>query len=167
MINKTVCFSGHRPEKLPGKGSTDRPETEFIRNLLREKINTCISEGYTRFLSGVARGIDLWAAQTVLELRERYPAIRLELVLPCPSQPDRWQAQDVAVYKEIRALADEVHYVSGTYFTGVLQLRNRKLVENAAVCIGYLTDSHTHSGGTAYTVLQALNGGAEFINLAE
>ena len=107
------------------------------------------------------------AAQTVLELREQYPFIRLELVLPCPSQPDRWQAQDVAVYEEIRAQADEVCYVSGSYFTGVLQLRNRKLVENAAVCIGYLTDSHTHSGGTAYTVLQALSGGAEFINLAE
>ena len=157
--DRIVCFTGHRVI----------PQTEHaaLKRRLRQEILHQIEAGATHFRAGGALGFDTMAAQTVLELREQSPFIRLELVLPCPSHPDRWQAQDVAVYEEIRAQADEVCYVSGSYFTGVLQLRNRKLVENAAVCIGYLTDSHTHSGGTAYTVLQALSGGAEFINLAE
>ena len=70
MINKTVCFSGHRPEKLPGKGIDSREETIFIKKLLKTKIERYISEGYTRFLSGTARGIDLWAAQIVLEIKK-------------------------------------------------------------------------------------------------
>lgn len=157
--DRIVCFTGHRAI----------PQTEHadLKRRLRQEILRQIDAGATHFRTGGALGFDTMAAQTVLELRERYPAIRLELILPCPEQADHWQLQDVAVYEEIRALANEVHYVSGFYFPGVLQLRNRKLVEGAAVCIGYLRDSQTHSGGTAYTVLQALSAGAEFVNLAE
>lgn len=156
---RIVCFTGHR--RIP------QTEHAALKRRLRQAIVRQVQAGATVYRTGGALGFDTMAAQTVLELRTRYPQIRLELILPCPSQTARWQAQDVAVYEEIRAQADKVRYVSPYYFNGVLQLRNRKLVEGASVCIGYLTDSRTHSGGTAYTLLQALHAGVEWINLAE
>lgn len=157
--DRIVCFTGHRA--IP---QTERAE---LKRRLRKEILRQMEAGGTVFRAGGALGFDTMAAQTVLELREAHPEIRLELVLPCPSQSEHWKPLDIRVYEEILEQADGVRYVSPFYFAGVLQLRNRELVRGAAVCIGYLTDSHTHSGGTAYTVLQAVSEGADFVNLAE
>ena len=155
----TVCFTGHRSIPEEARAS--------LTNELDRVIADLYSLGADTFISGGALGFDTMAAQTVLEPREGHPEIRLELVLPCPGQSDRWGTLDISVYEEILAQADLVRYVSPYYFPGVLQLRNRELVRGASVCVGYLVDSHTHAGGTAYTVLQALADGAEFVNLAE
>lgn len=155
---KIVCFTGHRV--IPQTGRAE------LRRRLRAEVLRQIDAGATVFRAGGALGFDTMGAQTVLELREEHPAIRLELVLPCPGQSDRWSPLDISVYEEIRTQADSVRYVSPYYYSGVLQLRNRELVRGASVCIGYLTDSHSHAGGTAYTVLRALAEGAEFVNLA-
>ena len=154
---KIVCFTGHRT--IP---QTERAE---LKRRLRQETVRQIEGGATVFRAGGALGFDTMAAQTVLELRKKYPQIELELILPCPDQTAHWSAQDIRVYEEIREQADRVIYTSPFYFNGVLQLRNRKLVEGADVCVAYLTDSLTHGGGTAYTILHALNAGAELVNL--
>lgn len=157
--DRIVCFTGHRiiPQTVHAR----------LKQRLREEILRQIGSGANIFRAGGALGFDTMAAQTVLELRESHPGIRLELILPCPEQSDRWKPLDAMVYEEIRRQADTVRVVSPFYYAGVLQQRNRELVRGAAVCIAYLTDSHTHTGGTAYTVAQALRAGADFVNLAD
>ena len=49
------CFTGHRPEKLK------IAEDEVIKSLKKE-IRTAIADGFQTFISGMARGVDLWAA---------------------------------------------------------------------------------------------------------
>ena len=105
------------------------------------------------------------AALRVLLLKKRYPQIKLDLILPCPSQTAGWKQDDIFLYEQILAQADAHRYVSQTYYRGVLQMRNRALVEGADVCIAYLC--HSHGGGTAYTAALALKNGLEWINLAE
>ena len=39
-------------------------------------------EGVTHFISGMAQGVDLYAAEIVLELKEQYPQITLECAIP-------------------------------------------------------------------------------------
>ena len=64
------CFSGHRPEKL------EEPEAE-VKQWLAERIEEAIRAGYTTFISGCAMGVDIWAAQIVLERKERGPSLHL------------------------------------------------------------------------------------------
>ena len=45
------CFTGHRPEKLK------RTEDE-IKKGLEEAILKAVSDGYTMFITGMARGVD-------------------------------------------------------------------------------------------------------------
>ncbi len=71
------CFTGHRPEKL------GVPEWK-VKAALQREIKAAILEGYTVFISGMARGVDLWAAELVLELRESGAAIRLICAVPYP-----------------------------------------------------------------------------------
>lgn len=152
---KTVCFTGHR----------QIPEEDLARigEQLRHVVEEQITQGATVFRTGGALGFDTLAALTVLALRRTHPHIRLELFLPCPTQTRGWTESDRLLYTQILEQADAYHYTSTGYYAGVLQMRNRALVEGADVCIAYL--SHHDGGGTAYTVQLALKQELEFINL--
>ncbi len=69
------CFTGHRPEKL------DIPKNKVFESLKKE-IYTAIADGFQIFISGIARGIDLWAADIVLALRNEGTAIQLICASP-------------------------------------------------------------------------------------
>ena len=157
MMEKIVCFTGHRSVL----------DTEYVRlnALLTDAIEKEIQNGATVFRAGGAIGFDTMAALCVLSMRRHYPHIRLELVLPCPSQPDQWASDDVCLYNQIIAQSDRHRYISQAYFKGVLQMRNRALVDGADVCIAYLRTSQ--GGGAAYTAAYALKQGLELINLAD
>ncbi len=154
MKEKTCCFSGHR--KIPSESLT------AIYRKLEETLIFYIDQGYRYFGAGGALGFDTLAAQTVLHLKQRYPQIKLILVLPCKDQASRWSVQDLKEYERIKALADKVVYTSEHYYAGCMHKRNRHLVDNSSLCICYLAQS---SGGTAYTVNYAKAQGLTIVNL--
>ena len=156
MRTKTCCFTGHR--RIPENQRDD------IAKQLEDTIVSLIQSGYLYFGAGGALGFDTICAQTVLRLRQRYPKIKLILVLPCVSQADKWRPEDAAVYQEIIKQADKVVYTSQEYTRDCMFKRNRHLVDNSSVCICYLEKA---TGGTAYTVEYARKRGLRIINLAE
>ncbi len=156
MRDKTCCFTGHRNIPLLKRKAV-------VRNLKNE-LTTLIDKGYQFFGAGGALGFDTIAAQTVLELKEQFPHIKLILVLPCETQTRGWKEKDIATYEEIKRQADKVVYTSKEYTRGCMHKRNRHLVDNSSICIAYLTEQ---SGGTAYTVDYARKNGLSVINIAE
>ena len=69
------CFTWHRPEKL------HKPE-EQIKEYLDAAILQTVDDGFVIFISGMARGVDIWAAEIVLRLRESNPEIHLVAASP-------------------------------------------------------------------------------------
>ena len=59
---RRVCFTGHRPEKL------NRSEKSVLDGL-ETAIRQAIADGSNVFISGMARGVDIWAAEIVLQIR--------------------------------------------------------------------------------------------------
>lgn len=112
MESRTACFTGHR--ELP---TDDLPE---ISKRLEDTLVKLIEQGYRYFGAGGALGFDTLAAQVVLRLRERYPQIRLILVLPCLNQTRGWPQADIDAYEEIKRCADKVTYTSEHYFRGCI-----------------------------------------------
>ena len=55
----TCCFTGHRPEKL---GIYEG----VARAWLEDRIDEAVTDGYTTFITGCAKGADLWAGDIVL-----------------------------------------------------------------------------------------------------
>lgn len=82
---KTCCFTGRRPQKLGyGEIGTQCDELkgrleELIKNLIEKEI-------VTHFISGVALGVDTYAANIVLNLKAHYPDITLKCANPCETQ---------------------------------------------------------------------------------
>jgi len=156
MREKTCCFTGHR--ELPTGW-----DLQELAARLEKAVIVQIEKGVQFFGTGGARGFDALAARTVLKLKQKYPDIKLILVLPCLTQTRGWPARDVEEYERIKVQADKVVYISQEYTKGCMFKRNRHLVDNSSVCICYLTQS---SGGTAYTVSYAKGQGLEVINIA-
>lgn len=154
MREKTCCFTGHRfiPE----------PERAVIEKELEAQIKKLIKRGIIYYEAGGALGFDTLAAQTVLRLREKYPEIKLILVLPCRNQTRGWKEEDILEYERIKAGADKYRILSEYYYDGCMHERNRRLVDSAACCICYL---RRNTGGTAYTVNYAKENGVEIIAL--
>ena len=152
----TCCFTGHR--KIP-PGQYTR-----IAERLREEIVTLIKNGIIFFGTGGAIGFYTLAALTVLQLKNKYPQIKLILVLPCPDKTRGWPEKDIKIYEDIKQQCDKYVYTAPEYTRDCMFKRNRHLVDNSSICICYLTEK---SGGTAYTVNYAEQKGLKIINIAQ
>ena len=151
-----VCFTGHR-----ALGTTD--EHRRLQELLAAQVKQLTDVGATVFRTGGALGFDTEAAIAVLSQKKKTPQIRLELLLPCRDQCARWSQRDRELYEKILAHADAYTYLSEHYYHGVMQARNRALVNGADVCVAFLRTGE--KGGTAYTVSYAEKSGVPVINL--
>jgi len=149
----TVCFTGHR--------SIPKECAFLLPGLLKREIEKLIARGARKFRAGGAIGFDTVAALCVLELKEKYPQIELDLILPCKDQTRGWNELSVKTYEYIIASADRVEYVSEQFTSWCMHERNRRLVRGSQVCVAYLAHS---GGGTAYTYAFALENGLEVIN---
>lgn len=157
IVNKnTCCFTGHR--------DISYIEKIVLKKKLKKVIDTLINQGIVYYKAGGALGFDTMAAQAVLKAREKNPAVKLILVLPCLNQAERWSKRDQEIYEEIKKQADEVIFTSQEYTKGCMFKRNRHLVDNSSYCICYLKKD---TGGTAYTVNYAKSKDLTIINLAE
>ena len=54
------------------------------KSVMRDQIVALIeNEGVTHFITGMALGVDMYAAEIVLDLKSKYPHITLESAIPC------------------------------------------------------------------------------------
>ena len=135
---KTCAFTGHR-SFYDG----------FSPRKLQREIKKLILAGVDTFYNGMAMGFDLLAAEKTLELKKKYPHIRLILCIPCYGQEKRFSEKDKGRYASIYKKADERVVLSEEYYRGCMQNRNRYMVERADVLIAYCIKDE---GGAAYTV---------------
>ena len=76
---KSCAFTGHRPQNLPFGFREDDERCTTLKKILKEQIVSLITdESVTHFISGMALGVDMYAAEIVLELKKTYPDITLE-----------------------------------------------------------------------------------------
>ena len=158
----TCSFSGYRPEKLPwGEDESDERCRELKRRLfhIAEALHDA---GYRHFLCGMARGCDIYFCEAVLMLRDIYPDVTVEAVLPCSEQADKWGNAWRERYFELVGRCDRETLISMHYTNGCMQRRNRYMVDNSALIV---TVFDGRSGGTMTTRKYAASKGLEIIDL--
>lgn len=160
MIEKSCAFTGHRPVRFSFKYDERHVACRAIKKELERQIVELIqSKGVTQFYTGMALGVDMWAAEIVLSLKARYPNLRLIAAIPCESQADKWNFESQRRYRAILAKSDEVTYVCRAYTRDCMLRRNRFMVDNSEYLIAVYDEGG--SGGTAYTVQYARGLGRE------
>lgn len=149
-LHTTAAFTGHRTYD----GRADAA--------LRERVRSLYKGGVRTFLSGMAMGFDLSAADAVLHLRGECPGMRLVAVMPFEGQQQRFPAAERSRFERVLAAADDRVVLAASYHRGVYSLRNDYLVDHAAALLAWYDGS---PGGTCYTVRRALRMGRHVDNL--
>ncbi|MBD5146721.1 MAG: DUF1273 domain-containing protein [Ruminococcus sp.] len=155
---KTVCFSGHRPEKLPDGGSDYSQVIRTLKSILYKEIIDCAENGFTTFITGLARGVDLWAGEMVMELKAQGRPLRLVAAAPYRAHGSSFKGSDKFVLGNILLKADEIVYVSEDYTRGCMRLRNGYMVERSDKLIAVVSD---YRSGTGQTIRYAERCGLE------
>ena len=153
---KGCSFTGHRV--------ISNTDLAHLVPLVKECIERAYLAGICDFYSGGALGFDTLAAEAVISMREKYPDIRLIMLLPCREQEKFWTVSQKERYRKILALADEVEWMGEEYDATCMQRRNRELVVRARLVIAYLKSERS---GTAQTVRLAKEGARAVWNLYE
>lgn len=148
MKSKTCCFTGHRIQKVNFEYNESDPTFVKLRQDTKKEIINAIENGYTNFISGMAIGFDMLAAEIVLELKKHYD-ITLSLALPCPNQDKYFRQEQKIKFREIVEKADAAQVISKEYFNGCMQVRDRYMVDNSSLLIAHY---NYISGGTKTTV---------------
>ena len=161
FIGRACAFTGHRPQKLPWRFDETAPGCVALKETLTTQITALVADGYTEFLTGMAEGVDLWAAQLVLALRETNPALRLHCILPCAEQSARWSAASRKQYRAVLEQADSIIFVNRMNKKDCMLERDRFLVSYASLVLAVYNGERR--GGTAATVRYARKLGRELI----
>jgi len=141
-IKKACCFTGHRPEKCKGT------EAE-IRKRLNEEIRSAISAGFSVFITGMATGVDTWAAEEVLNIKAENHDIKLICAVPFEGMEKNRPPELQNRYKEILNKADSITYICPKYTAWCFHKRNEWMVDHAAKVIAVFNGT---PGGTEYTI---------------
>lgn len=141
------CFTGHRPEKLR------RSERE-IRIDLENEIRSAIQDGYITFITGMARGVDIWAGEIVLQLKHEGFPIHLICACPFPGFEESWNIEWQKRYRTVLDLADLVRYISARYSRACFQTRNEWLVNHSSRVIAVYNGQPS---GTKNTINYAIS----------
>ncbi len=158
---KTCAFTGHRPQNLPWQFNEADTNCLKLKQILNQQISQLAENGFTDFLSGMALGSDTWAAEAVLNLRKKKPALKLHCILPCKTQAEKWPVSEQERYQKILAQADSIFFTSRNYHPNCMLERNRFMVEKAHLLLA-VYNGQLHSG-TAAAVRHAQRLGCDII----
>lgn len=131
-----VAFTGHRPDKLGGYGDT--PLRRAVTAALRTRL---LEFRPTLAISGMALGVDTWAAQLCVEL-----GIPFAAYIPFNGQESKWPKSSQIEYLALLHQARCVRVIAGRYSTAAFQRRNEAMVDDCDALIAVWDGS---SGGTA------------------
>ena len=155
MESKICAFTGHRPKSFPWKYSETATGCVLLKKVLAEQIIALVDDGVTGFISGMALGVDLWAAQIVLALREKNSLLKLYCALPCEGQEKKWPADKQRLYHSILKQADNTYWVGKDYTADCMRKRNYYMVDHSSILLAVYNGAYR--SGTGMTVRYAEN----------
>ena len=145
------AFTGHRPEKL------EKPES-VVKAELRREIIGGVHDGFSVFISGMARGVAIWAAELVLDLQKEFRDIKLICAILYAGFELRWSEEWQARYRTILSHADYVRTLRPCYAASAFRERNMWMVRHSARLIAVYNGT---PGGTRNTILYAKEEGID------
>ena len=149
----TCCFTGHRPQKFSFGFNEQDDRCKNLKKILRERIEYLITQqNVTYFITGMALGVDLFAAEIVMQLKQNYPHIQLECAIPCESQSKRWSKSLQNRYEMILSQCVTQTVLQKYYTSNCMLKRNQYMVDHADIILAIWNGT---PGGTEKTIQYA------------
>lgn len=158
-----LCITGNRPEKFPFDYRIGASiQMNAYRTCIKKLAADYLREGYTHFITGMARGVDLDFALEIISCRKsfrQYAGVTIEAAIPFRDQADNYSPRARRDYDAVLASADKITYVCEEYASDCYFRRNRYMVDNADAVLALWNGEER--GGTFYTINYAQKKGKQ------
>ena len=138
MTEKTCCVTGHR--EIP------EDKKEYVIAELEKEIRAAVADGYTRFISGFAEGVDLIFAALIIELKAQGHPLVQEAALPYRGRLN----SDDQDFQKILSLCDRIKVLCDKPSRSCYHIRNQYMVDESSRVIAVYDGRE--DGGTSYTI---------------
>lgn len=150
---QTVCFTGHRPGKfLDTPIHSEDITLNTIQTLLTMLIADTYEKGKRFFITGMAKGVDLWAGETLLYMQQFLSDIHMIAAVPHAAHEASFRGKEAELLRKIANAADAVVCISETPSRWCYLRRNDYMLKYSGMLLAV---QHTQEGGTAYTIDKA------------
>lgn len=159
---KTCCFTGHRPDKLPWRYDETHPDCLRLKAVIADVLHSLYANGIRHFICGMALGADMYFGEAVVALRDEHPDVTLEAAIPCAGQDRKWSPELRLRYARLTEECDERTVLSGEYTRAAMLARNRYMVDRSSILVAVYDG---RPGGTQHTIRYAVSQGLGVVQL--
>jgi len=150
----SCAITGQRPTRFKWKYNENNNGCKRLKKRMRDQFILLYEKGVRRFYVGGALGVDLWAGEIILRLKEQleYGDMELIVTLPFPGHDEEWDARSrERLAFLIRHSAECITIGKIACRESFLQ-RNRYMVNHADCVLAVYDNDRNIRSGTGQTV---------------
>ncbi|MCO7176213.1 SLOG family protein [Sporolactobacillus kofuensis] len=120
-----ILVTGYKAHEL-GIFSSDHPGVQVICYALKQKMKACINNGAKWFVISGQTGVELWAGQVCLDLRDKEKMdVKLAVLMPFLNQEEHYKEWQQELYNQVLDQADYCGAISDRPYESPVQLRQK------------------------------------------
>jgi uncharacterized phage-like protein YoqJ len=119
---KVALVTGYKAHEI-GIFDNKHPGVKIIKKVLKNKLISLIEEGLEWVIISGQPGVEMWAGECVIELKEEYKHLKLGVLTPFLNQEERWKDNAKEQYNILLSEADYVDSISKKPYEDPSQLR--------------------------------------------
>ncbi|WP_456278620.1 DUF1273 domain-containing protein [Bacillus sp. AK128] len=137
---KVLAITGYKSFEL-GIFQKDHKGIQYIKKALHKRLIPLIEEGLEWIIVSGQMGTELWAAEVIIELKEKYP-IQLAILTPYLEQESKWNEGNKEMYGWILSQADFVDSITKRPYEnpGQLKVKNQYIVQKSDGLLAFYDD---------------------------
>lgn len=150
----TCAVTAQRPTRFKWKYNENNNGCKRLKKRMQEQFIALYEKGVRRFLVGGTLGVDQWAGEIILRLKEQpeYSDIELVVVLPYPGHDERWDTRSRERLAFLIRHSTECVTVGTKAWRQSFYNRNRYMVDHADCLLVVYDNERNPQSGTTQTV---------------
>ncbi|MFC5471346.1 DUF1273 domain-containing protein [Cohnella suwonensis] len=121
---KNILVTGYRAHEL-GIYDQKHAGIAYIRKAIATKLVPLLEDGLEWVITPGQYGVDLWACETALELKERYPQLKVSVLTAFLNPEENWKKERQNYYRQLTQRLDFYGAVSKQPYVGPWQFTAR------------------------------------------
>lgn len=122
---QVLAVSGYKPHEL-GIFNEKHAYLEYLKMALNKKLRQLIEEYDIHWIITSGQpGVELWAAEGVIEFKKEFPNLKLATLAPFFEQQERWGEPTKQLYEQVWQQSDYKDYISKRKYENPAQLQQK------------------------------------------
>ena len=158
-MDKLSCaITGQNPQRFKFKYNEQAPLCRKIKEALTVQIKVLYQKGVKVFYVGCAVGVDTWAAEIIIELKQQADFSDMELfcAIPFHGQADTFTDGQKKRYENVLSLCNNKEIINRHYSPTAYKRLNYYMIDNTQFLIAVYDRDRSERSGLGQTVNYAI-----------